>query len=307
MLMAHQHARTPDNVAALLFSLMPQLVGHKGILHKEAQQASGRPLTKTQTIARICAEIKKIFYESRTGWLPATITSFLPRAKPAAVFILNSFMVAVGVGAGCQLVQSVLLGAHVAACSGCVVAVAELPPHNCCSPQQLLDWAQQLSKQVAAAKSAAEGGQAVVAASGAGGLVAWCAQGWGACLAPSATGIPSLTFTGSRVLSVRSGSADPSALGICWQGVVGANPTLLVKQGPKLHAVQLLRTPAGRLDAAACSAAAASGLAGILSDMGSEEGMLLLAASTGQYLSSTAEAVLLLNVDEPTATQLSSM
>jgi hypothetical protein len=49
------------------------------------------------------------------------------------------------------------------------------------------------------------------------------------------------------------------------------------------------------------------GLADIVADMFPDEGMLLLSASTGQYFSSTPEAVLVLDVDKPTATQLNSM
>lgn len=315
MLLAHQDTLTLAFVAVLSVSLMAQLVGHAGIRHMPEPQSSGRAPLKAETTARICADIRNIYIQSQKTcrtFSAITNNSLLLQAKSTAVFVLTSrdLLVAAGVAAGCQLVQSVLVGSQIAGCRGCVTAVAELPPHSCCSPQQMLVWAQQLSQQVVAAESLAqrEREPAVVAASGAGGLVAWCRQGWGVCLAPSATGVPSLKITGSRVISVRSGSpVYPSALGISWQGEEGPNPTLLVKQGPKLHAVQLPRTPEGRLDLVASSAAAVRGLASILAEMGREEGMLLLSASTGQYLSSSAEGLLLLDVDMPVATQLSGM
>lgn len=201
--------------------------------------------------------------------------------------------------------------AQIAARRGCVTAVAEVPFHSC-SPPQLLSWAQQLSQEITTAESAPQGWPAVVAASGAGGLVAWCQQGWGACLAPSAAGLSSLALTHCRVLPVHSeccsSHAGPSALSISWKGVKGPNPTLLVKQGSELHAVHLPCTTPGRLDAFASSAAAMSkGLTDIVGDMFPDEGMLLLSASTGQYFSSTPEAVLVLDVDKPTAAELNSM
>jgi hypothetical protein len=305
MLLAHQDTLTLAFVAVLSVSLMVQLVGQTGIRHMPEPQSSGRAPLKAETTARICADIRKIYIQSQKmcrTFSAITNNSLLLQAKSTAVFVLTSrgLLVVAGVAAGCQLVQSVLVGSQIAGCSGCVTAVAELPPHSCCSRQQMLVWAQQLSQQVVAAESLAQGEPAVVAASGAGGLVAWCRQGWGVCLAPSATGVPSLKITGSRVMSVRSGSpVYPSALGISWQGEEGPNPTLLVKQGPKLHAVQLPRFPGGP--------AARRGLAFKLAEMGREEGMLLLSASTGQFLSSSAEGLLLLDVDMPVATQLSGM
>jgi hypothetical protein len=195
--------------------------------------------------------------------------------------------------------------AQVAARRGCVTAVAEVPFHSC-SPQQLLRWAQQLSQEVTAAESAAQAWPAVVAASGAGGLVAWCQQGWGACLAPSAADLSSLALTHCRVLPVHneccSSHAAPSALSISWTGVKGPNPTLLVKQGSELHAVHLPCTTI-----ASSAAAMSRGLTDIVGDMFPDEGMLLLSASTGQYFSSTPEAVLVLDVDKPTAAELNSM
>lgn len=207
--------------------------------------------------------------------------------------------------------MALVLGyADVAARRGCVTAVAELPPHSC-SSQQLLGWAQQLAQEVTAAGSAEQGWPAVVAASGAGGLVAWCQQGWGVCLTPSAARLPGLSLTCGRVIPVHSGCcsnhAGPSALGISWEGEEGPNPTLLVKLRSGLQAVQLPQTEADRLDAFASSAAMSKGLADIVADMFPDEGMLLLSASTGQYFSSTPEAVLVLDVDKPTATQLNSM
>jgi hypothetical protein len=101
-----------------------------------------------------------------------------------------------------------------------------------------------------------------------------------------------------------------SDLCISWKGVKGPNPTLLVKLGQELHAVQLSHLPhmphmpvgddGSRYELS-------RGLANIVADMFPDEGLLLLSASTGQYLSSTPEAVLVLDVDRPTAAQLNSM